>query len=92
MIEGIEEGLLVEEVIGGGQSNVIAGEFSTNVSLGFRIKNGELMGRVRNTMVAGNVYDLLGEQLLAMSVETENHNSITTPYMMFKDVSVSGKG
>jgi PmbA protein len=91
MIEGVADGLLVEEVIGGGQSNVIAGEFSTNVSLGFRIKNGELTGRVRNTMIAGNVYDLLSENLLAMSVETENHYSITAPYMMFRNVSVSGK-
>jgi PmbA protein len=92
MISGIKEGLLVEEVIGGGQSNVIAGEFSTNVSLGFKIENGRKVGRVRNTMIAGNFYELLRNNLVALSVERENYHSILSPYIMFRDLSVSGKG
>lgn len=91
MISDIKEGLLVEEVIGGGQSNILAGEFSLNVSLGFRIKNGKLTQRVRNTMIAGNAYELLGEKLLAVGDKLYQIDSITAPYLMFKDLSVSGK-
>ncbi|MCE1245071.1 MAG: TldD/PmbA family protein [Firmicutes bacterium] len=91
LIKGIDEGLLVEDVIGGGQANTIAGEFSVNVSLGFRIKNGELLGRVRNTMIAGNAYELLKNNLGAFSVETMRVGSTITPYMLINDVSVSGK-
>jgi PmbA protein len=91
MIQSVKDGLLVEEVIGGGQANVIAGEFSTNVSLGFKIENGEIRGRVRNTMIAGNVYELLKDHLLALSVEREAYYSLTSPYFMFRDLSVSGK-
>jgi PmbA protein len=91
MIKGIDEGLLVEDVIGGGQANTIAGEFSVNVSLGFRIKNGELVGRVRNTMIAGNAYELLKNNLETLSSDTMRVGSMVTPYMLIKDVSVSGK-
>jgi len=91
MIANIKDGLIVEEVIGGGQSNVIAGEFSMNVSLGFRIREGKLLGRVRNTMIAGNVYDLLLKNLEAMGKKAHCEGGLTTPYIMFKDLSVSGK-
>ncbi len=91
MLSNIKDGLIVEEVIGGGQSNVIAGEFSLNVSLGFRIKEGKMMGKVRNTMIAGNVYDLLGKNLEAIGNKAYHEDNLTTPYLMFRDLSVSGK-
>lgn len=59
MIKNTKEGLIVHNVIGGGQSNVISGEFSVNVGLGFKIENGEITGRVKNVMLAGNVYDAI---------------------------------
>lgn len=59
MIKNTKEGLIVHNVIGGGQSNVISGEFSVNVGLGFKIENGEVIGRVKNVMLAGNVYDAI---------------------------------
>jgi PmbA protein len=59
MIKNTKEGLIVHNVIGGGQSNVISGEFSVNVGLGFKIENGEIVGRVKNVMLAGNVYDAI---------------------------------
>jgi len=59
MIEGIEEGLLVDMVIGAEMGNVLGGEFSGNVLLGFKIENGEIVGRVKDTMISGNVYQVL---------------------------------
>jgi len=91
MIKNIKEGILVESVIGGGQANVIAGEFSLNVSLGFLIKNGEMTGIVRNTMIAGNTYDMLRDNLEAVGDKAIQMGSISSPYLMFSDVSISGK-
>ncbi len=59
MIKNTSEGLVVEDVIGLGQSNVINGEFSVNVNLGYKIENGEIVGRVKDIMLAGNSYDAL---------------------------------
>ncbi|HHY47431.1 MAG TPA: TldD/PmbA family protein [Firmicutes bacterium] len=61
MISGIEEGLLVDQVLGAGQGNVLSGAFSMNVHLGFKIAKGKLEGRVKNTMVSGNILESLRE-------------------------------
>lgn len=59
LLASISDGLYVKTLLGFGQSNIINGDFSCNVGLGFRIVNGEVVGRVKNTMVSGNVYELL---------------------------------
>lgn len=92
MVADMEEGLIVDQVIGGGQSNLLGGEFSVNVELGFLVKKGRITGRVRNTMVAGNVYELFKNNLLAIGKDSFTEGSVISPHLMFKDVSVSGKG
>jgi PmbA protein len=59
MVKSMDEGLLVDHVMGLGQGNIINGDFSVNVSLGYKIENGEIVGRVKDVMLAGNVYDAL---------------------------------
>lgn len=59
MIRNVDEGLLVDGVMGLGQSNIINGDFSVNVSLGYKIERGEIVGRVKDAMLAGNAYDAL---------------------------------
>jgi PmbA protein len=59
LIPAVQDGLLVEDLIGVGQGNVIGGAFSHPVALAYRIRGGELAGRVKDAAVAGNVYQLL---------------------------------
>jgi PmbA protein len=59
LIDGMHDGLIVDDLIGVGQGNVIGGAFSHPVALAFRVQNGEITGRVKDAAVAGNVYDLL---------------------------------
>jgi len=59
MIQSVDKGLLVDGVMGLGQSNIINGDFSVNVSLGYKIERGEIVGRVKDAMLAGNAYDAL---------------------------------
>ena len=63
LLAGIEDGLYIKDLLGFGQGNIINGDFSCNVGLGFRIRDGRVCGRVKNTMVAGNIYDLLKENV-----------------------------
>jgi len=56
---GIQDGLIVEDLIGVGQGNVIAGGFSHPVALAYRVERGAITGRVKDAAVAGNVYELL---------------------------------
>src|SRR5439155_6143304 len=58
LLRDVKDGLLVDELIGVGQGNVIGGAFSHPVALAYRIERGEITGRVKDAAVAGNAYEL----------------------------------
>jgi len=59
LIGDIDDGLIVDDLIGVGQGNVISGAFSHPVGLAYRVQRGEITGRVKDAAVAGNAYELL---------------------------------
>lgn len=59
LIADIQDGLIVDDLIGVGQGNVIGGSFSHPVGLAYRVQRGEITGRVKDAAVAGNAYELL---------------------------------
>ena len=87
LISQMENGLLIDQVLGGGPD--ISGDFSINVDLGYRIENGEIVGRVKDTMVAGNVYTVL-KQILALGSDRQWNGSCYTPSVLLDGVSVVG--
>jgi len=91
MVADIKEGLVVEYLMGAGQGNTLGGDFSGNVLLGYKIENGKIVGRVKDTMVAGNVYKVLN-RIAAIGSETVwVGGMVQTPPICFSSVSVSGK-
>ena len=93
MLRGLDEAILVESVIGLGQGNVLSGEFSNNVSTGFLVRKGEVVGRVKNTMIAGNVYELLKDQLIGLSDRPEwVFGILNTPAIAVDGVGVTSQG
>jgi PmbA protein len=91
MIAGIDDGLLVEDVLGLGQGNIISGAFSNPVALAFRIQHGEIVGRVKDVSIAGNVYDLL-KDVAAVSRETQwVYGSFCLPYILLPEMNVIAK-
>jgi PmbA protein len=88
MLSGMKRGLLVYRVLGGGQSNVLAGEFSVNVEMGFLVENGGIVGRVKDAMLAGNAFDAF-RSIEAIGRETEWRGSSEFPHVCFKDLAVS---
>jgi PmbA protein len=92
MIAGIDHGLLVEDVLGLGQGNIISGAFSNPLSLAFRIERGEIVGRVKNVSIAGNIYELLRD-VAAVSQETLwVYRSFRLPYLLLSEMNVIAQG
>jgi len=88
IIAGIDEGLLVDSPLGLGQGNVISGAFSNNLSLAFKIENGEIVGRVKDVSVAGNIYQDL-QHIEALSRESEwVYGGIRLPYILLPGLNV----
>lgn len=59
LADALTDGLIVDDLIGVGQGNVIGGAFSHPVALAYRVERGEITGRVKDAAVAGNAYELL---------------------------------
>lgn len=92
MVEDMKEGLIVEQLMGADQGNILGGDFGGNVLLGYKVENGEIVGRVKDTMIAGNVYQVLKE-LRGIGRETRWVGGILqTPHLYCSGVSVSTKG
>jgi PmbA protein len=89
MLADMRRGVVVYQVLGAGQSNVLAGEFSVNVELGFLVENGKIVGRVKDAMLAGNAFEAFNN-VADISQETEWHGALELPYVCFKGLSVVG--
>ena len=89
MVSDIKQGLVVESLLGAGQTNVLAGDFSGNVLLGYKIENGRIVGRVKNIMLSGNVYSVLSS-LEAIGSESEwRGGSFRAPHLYCREVAVA---
>ena len=91
MLSDIKDGLIVERLLGAGQSNILGGEFKANVLLGYRVQNGEVVGRVKNTLISGNVYSVLQD---VQGLEKDAHwvgGALKTPAIYCGNVAVATK-
>ena len=91
MVKSIDEGIIVEQLLGAGQGNMLGGDFSGNVLLGFKIEKGEIVGRVKDTMISGNVYQLLKEISAIGSDAKWVNGFLNTPSICCANVSVSSR-
>lgn len=88
MIAGIKKGILVGRFSGGAPST--NGDFSGVAKNSFLIEDGKITGAVSETMINGNLADMLNN-LVAVSEETVADGSSVLPYMAFGGFTVSGK-
>ncbi|MGA1824087.1 MAG: TldD/PmbA family protein [bacterium] len=86
LLTSIKEGIYVKDVLGFGQSNILNGDFSANVGLGYRIENGRISGRVKNTMIAGNLYEILKKNV---RLGSERDPLLLLPYAVVEGVTIS---
>jgi PmbA protein len=91
MLRGIKEGIVIEMLMGAEQGNILNGDFSGNVLLGYKIENGEMAGRVKDTMVHANVYSLLKDIAAIGNDARWIGGSVKVPSICFPAISVSAK-
>lgn len=92
IIGDIKEGLVVDELMGADQGNILGGDFSGNILLGYKVENGKIVGRVKDTMISGNTYQLLKEITAIGSEAKWVGGSLFVPPLYFSRVSVASKG
>lgn len=88
IIKGIKNGILVGAFSGGQPS--VNGDFSGVAKDSFLIRDGEIAGALSETMINGNIADML-MNLNDISSETLRTGSDILPYMAFDGILISGK-
>lgn len=91
MIKDISEGIVIDQVLGLGQGNIISGAFSNNVQLGYKIEKGKIVGRVKDVMIAGNAIEEL-KNIVALGDKSKwISGKYKFPHIYLKSLSVSSK-
>jgi PmbA protein len=88
LVRHLDRGIIIDQILGGGAG--ISGDFSINVDLGYRVEGGEIRGRVKDTMVSGNVYTAL-KQLVALGNDRDWNGPCYTPSLIVEGLSVTGR-
>ncbi len=88
MISKIEKGILVCRLSGGQPAS--NGDFSGVAKNSFLIENGKITKPVLETMISGNLAEMLNN-IIDISAETTMDGSTVFPWIAFDGVTVSGK-
>lgn len=87
LIHQLDHGIIIDQILGGEPD--ISGDFSINIDLGYRVEKGKITGRVKDTMVSGNVYTAL-KQGLELGSDRRWSGSCYTPSLIVDGLSVVG--
>ena len=82
-------GLYLRQLLGSFTSNFLAGQVSGNISLGFRIKDGQLTGRVKNCALNVNSFELLKSNIIGISKERQWIGGRYLPWLLVEGVQIS---
>ncbi|MEW5936144.1 MAG: metallopeptidase TldD-related protein, partial [Bacillota bacterium] len=91
MLAGIRDGILVENFMGAWSGNLYAGVVTGNVALGYRVRGGERVGRVKDCMFSVNAFTALKEALGGISRETRRLGSLSFPYLLLERATITSR-
>jgi PmbA protein len=88
LLSSVPSGIVVDQMLGLGQSNTITGDFSCNLDLAFRFESGAITGRVKNCMLSGNIYRILENDFI-LGADIEQNGNIFCPHILIPAMDVS---
>jgi len=90
-VKSIDRGIIIEGALGAHSGNIPNGDLSIGANPALYIENGEILGQVKDVMVAGNIYEMF-KNVIDVSDTLYFSYSGLMPAILFDDVSVSTKG
>ena len=90
LVKSIDSGIIIAGALGAHSGNIPNGDFSIGVSPALYIEKGEIVGNVKDVMVAGNIYDTLKN---IVEIENTLHPCYggTFPSLLFDNLKVTIK-
>lgn len=87
LIKKMGNGLIVFGTLGMHTGNIANGDFSVGLSLGLCVENGRIVGKAKDTMVSGNIYDVM-KRAVDIGCESDVYHG-NNPPVLFEGVDVS---
>ncbi|MCX7994629.1 MAG: TldD/PmbA family protein [candidate division WOR-3 bacterium] len=89
LIRLMDRGIIVAGVLGAHSGNIPNGDFSIGIEPCLYVENGEIIGRAKNTMIAGNIYNVMKN---VVEVENQLHPTFMAgkafPAILFDEIMV----
>jgi PmbA protein len=91
LVKLIDRGIILEGALGAHSGNIPNGDYSIGVNPGLYVENGEIIGRVKGVMAAGNVYETLKHVVEIGDTQYPCAGGGWMPPVLFDNVSFSAK-
>ncbi len=92
LVKSMDRGIIVENALGAHSGNIPNGDFSIGADPALYVENGEIVGRVKDAMVAGNAYETLKNVVDVGDTLHPSQDDAWVPPILCDNVSVSTKG
>ena len=89
ILADLREGVYIESLLGAWAGNPYAGEVQGNVSLGFLVRDGQPVGRIKNCLLAANAFDAFAHRLAELSSDARWVGAELLPYALFEGIPLS---
>jgi PmbA protein len=88
LVQSMDKGMVIAGVLGAHSGNIAHGDFSIGLAPGIYVEKGEVVGQVKDAMVAGNIYQTLQN---VVDLERLVHPCLygNYPALLLDDVSVA---
>jgi PmbA protein len=90
LLANMEEGLLLTLSADLTQGNIINGDMSGTVTTGYHVKDGKILGRVKNNSISFNFYESFSKNLMGLSSEvlqSGDSGYVRVPWALVDDIS-----
>ena len=91
MVKSMDKGIIIEGALGYHSGNVPNGDYSIGACPGLYVERGEIVGRVNDAMIAGNIYETLKHVVAIGDTLHPAHDGAWVPAILCDDVSVATK-
>ena len=88
-VSDIQDGIIVDNVMGAHTANPITGDFSVEVLNAFEIRNGEIANPIKKGMISGNIFEIM-KDAKAVDSEIRQVGSCITPQILADNLRIIG--
>jgi len=93
LVSRMKKGIIVDQIMGAHTASPFSGDFSVNINMGWLVENGEIAGRVKDCMLAGNVFGWIKDNIVEIGHGSERASaSVCIPPILFAGAKIATTG